>query len=473
LAVPLLRCAIERWKSGDAQAAAGVFRQLSAPGQPQGVRRAALTSLLDVDPPHRTTTIFSWLADSDPDRRLVAAGQLPTIPDDQLDSLLARLSELPDGVQLAVLEVAAARRGAAVLPTVVEMVASDRAEAQLAGIRCLGMVGDASVVPLLVDKLAGEEAIVAAAQEALVKLPRGAVTAALLDALRQRPEIRVPVIAVLVQLRCYDAIDPLIEIALDSDPSVYQPALEGLRGIADPDKTDLPRLVKLLLMSTPGRQRDEVEKTILIVTDKLPAGADRSELVRATLAAEGAEETIQALPLLGRLGGAASLEAIRTALASSDAPMREAAVRGLCNWPNADVAEQLLELASQAENDAWRRWALRAYMRVVTLPSERPEVETLHMLQSATELARVPEDRQLAIERASAVRTLPSVRWIATYLDDPELNQVACEAIVELAHHRFLRHPNMDTFGPLLDRVAEISTDPEVVQRAKRYRLGL
>ena len=71
------------------------------------------------------------------------------------------------------------------------------------------------------------------------------------------------------------------------------------------------------------------------------------------------------------------------------------------------------------------------------------------------------------------MRTLDTVAWIAEYLDDPNLDQAACQAIVELAHHRFLRHPNMDRFGPLLEKVSRISKDPDVVERAKKYRLGL
>jgi hypothetical protein len=31
----------------------------------------------------------------------------------------------------------------------------------------------------------------------------------------------------------------------------------------------------------------------------------------------------------------------------------------------------------------------------------------------------------------------------------------------------------MDRFGPILDKVSAISQEPEVVERAKRYRLGL
>ena len=95
------------------------------------------------------------------------------------------------------------------------------------------------------------------------------------------------------------------------------------------------------------------------------------------------------------------------------------------------------------------------------------------MLQKAMKLAKNAEDQQWVLSRASTVRTMDTVAWIAEYLDDPNLGQAACQAIVELAHHRFLRHPNMDRFGPLLEKVSRTSKDPSVVERAKKYRLGL
>ncbi len=109
----------------------------------------------------------------------------------------------------------------------------------------------------------------------------------------------------------------------------------------------------------------------------------------------------------------------------------------------------------------------------MTLENNRSEAETLGMLQQAMEQAQCAEDKQLVVVRASTVRTLETVDWVAGYLDDPELAQAACESIVELAHHRFLRHPNMDRFGPLLEKVSKLSRDPAIAERAKKYRLGL
>jgi hypothetical protein len=117
--------------------------------------------------------------------------------------------------------------------------------------------------------------------------------------------------------------------------------------------------------------------------------------------------------------------------------------------------------------------ALRAYVRVVTLKNARPKSETLAMLQRAMKEAENTADCKWILTRASTVRTVETVVWLAPYLDDPKLSQTACQSIVALAHHRFLRHPNMATFGPLLDKISTVSEDPKVVDLAKKYRLGL
>ncbi len=473
LAVPLVRCAealIARGKTAEAQA---IFQRLSQTGQATGVRRAALTGLLQLKNDDQPATILAWFADTDPDRHLVAAGCLKKLSDAQLDQAASRLGQLPEASQRALIEVLAARRGKDALPLVLTFAQSDKPDLRLAGVRCLAMVGDASTIPLLIETLGAGGELTKAAQQTLGALPRKEVGAALIEALTSRPAIRATVIEVLVGLKCFEAIDPLIALATQDDPAVYGPALDGLRGIADPDQYDIPRLVSLLLKTTPGKHRDEVEKTILIVSEKVPAGTDRADPVLAALAKVDPSQTPNFLPLLGRLGGPKARKQIEAALTSTDANVKAAAVQALCNWPNSEVADRLLDLATHADSESQQRRALRAYVRVVTLKSDRPETQTLAMLQNAMKLATASDDQRLIVERAATVRTMESVEWVAQFLDDPALAQAACLALVELAHHRFLRHPNMNRFGPILEKVSRTAKDPQIVERAKRYRLGL
>ena len=179
------------------------------------------------------------------------------------------------------------------------------------------------------------------------------------------------------------------------------------------------------------------------------------------------------LPVAGRLGGTAALKTIDAAVKSDNPKIRDAAVRALCNWPDATVADRLLAMVKQTQNRSHRTWALRAYIRVVSLKSERPLAETLALLRGAMQLAKADPQRRLVLQRAATVRTMDTLRWVVPYLDNPDLSQAACGTVVELAHHRFLRNPNKAEFAKPLKRVTEISNDPKLVERAKRYMLGL
>ena len=472
LAVAWLHCADACAASNSVDKARTIYVRLSRSGQSQGIRHAAMEALFRLEKDH-AATVLAWLVASDSVQRRIAAGHLACLSDAQLDQLGERLADLPDDTKTVVLETLSLRQGASRLSVMLKAAQSDKPELRLVGIRGLGAMADSSTLPFLMDRLADGGDMGKAAQEALGRLPRKVVTQELLEAIQKRPEILPGAIEILAQLRCYEAIDPLLKLAANEDPKTYEPALEGLRRIADPDKHDISRLVSLLLRLPQGRQHDEVEKTILRVCEKLPADAVRADLVLAALAKVPATDSPKYLPLLGRLGGAKALQIVETSLKQDNPEIKQAAVRALCNWPNATVADKLWDLATHSDDAACQRSALLAYVRVVTLKNDRPETETLAMLQQAMTQAQESEVRQWVLVRASTVRTMDAVAWIAGYLDDPELSQTACQSIVELAHHRFLRHPNMDRFGPLLEKVSRTSSAPAVAERAKKYQLGL
>jgi len=465
LAATLLRCANSLAAVGQTETAMKLFARLSQAGQPAGPRRAALLAALNPRN-DRETTLLEWLGDADPDHRRLAAGLLGSLSEKQLEGLVERLpdmADMADAEQLAVLSAAVRRLGARAMPLMALAARSDQPLLQLAGIRGLGLSDDAAAVPLLIDALSAGAERAEAARQALCALPREAVVEALLKALTDRPEIRRQVFESLNRLKCYEAIDPLIAMAARQDAETFGPALEALRGIADPDQRDVPRLVELLL-KVDEKNRAEVERAILIVCEK---GSDRAAPVWAALDKLNPTDRTKYLPLVGRLGGEKALRAIDAALSDADPDVRRAAVRALCNWPNADLSDRLWSIADADPNKEFRQWALRAYVRVVTLKSDRPADQTLAMLKKAMQGADNVEDQQWVLRRASTVRTMAAVDWIAEYLNDPRLDQTACESIVALAHHRFLRHPNMDRFGPLLEKVGRISRDPALGERAK------
>ena len=52
----------------------------------------------------------------------------------------------------------------------------------------------------------------------------------------------------------------------------------------------------------------------------------------------------------------------------------------------------------------------------------------------------------MLLEGIGFVRHIDTLHYVLPYLDDNDLNQSACKAVVELAHSRMLREPNKAEF---------------------------
>ena len=474
IAVAYLRCAGLLLKNGNTEAAAIIYRRLSKPGETLPTRQAALQGLLNSAGDKTTATVLKWLAADDPLKRQLAAGQLNDVKIDAATAktLLGQMSRLPVTGKILLLEALAAKQAKAVRPAVMTAAKGDDPALKQAAIRCLGAVGDAAGVSLLIEELTRKTQHAEAAEKSLAALPGAAVDRAVLAALKNAEEsTRGRLIDILLRRKSTLAVSSLLTESGSAAAAVHLPAIAALRSLATPD--DVPAMIGLLSKTAKGRHRDEIEKTILLVCKKTKNDADQAAAVLAAFAKAGETERCTLLPLLGRLGGEKSLAIVTAAMKSDNPKIQTAAVRALCNWPDARVADRLLALAKTSQNKSHRTWALRAYIRVVSLKSKRPQAQTLAMLQKAMKLADAAPQRRLVLDRVATVRTMDTLRWVVPYLDDPALNQTACQTIVELAHHRFLRNPNRSEFTPVLKKVTVISKNPKVVERAKRYLLGL
>jgi hypothetical protein len=356
------------------------------------------------------------------------------------------------------------------------MLKSDNAAVRAAALRALGPLGEAGDVPVLVKTLsaaAGSEKNLekTAAAASLARLGGPAVNGAIVAEMKTaKPAVRAGLLATLATRRAIDCIPSMLEAARDADPAVRLAALAALGQLAKPEH--LPPLVAMLLESSERPQRDATERAILQVTGRIPDAAKRADPLLAVYAGLGDEKKLALFPTLGRVGGPEVRRLVEASIVAKTAAERDAGMRALCNWPDGSVGPRLLELAKTAEEPRYRAMALAALIRVAPLPDKRPAAEKLQMLQAAMGLASRDEDRKLILKRAEAVRTMDTLRWVASYLENPTLAQQACATLVELAHHRDLREPNKAEFDRLLDRVIAMSKDAVVVERAKRYKAG-
>ena len=141
--------------------------------------------------------------------------------------------------------------------------------------------------------------------------------------------------------------------------------------------------------------------------------------------------------------------------------------------PDAAVSDRLLELLDKAADPTERELLLGALIRIAPLPDNKlNDKQKLELLQKTMALCQNDEDRARVLERANAIRTIETFRFVLPYLDDPTLAEPACRSVVELAHHQKLRDANKDEFTKALDKVIATTKNAELVERAERYKQG-
>ncbi|MGE0536398.1 MAG: HEAT repeat domain-containing protein [Pirellulales bacterium] len=419
--------------------------------------------------------VVELLAEKDKDLRALGLDQVRTEAKGPVATrqFAARLPELAPAAQVGLLSALADRGDPVAKPAVLDLLHSTRdKEVRVAAIAALGSLGDIDDVAVLLSLLSSVEADdQAAARASLVRLRGEEVPAAIAARLKSADAaLSAMLLDVLATRRAVGTVPAILEAATRDDPAVRSAAMKALGELATPEH--LPGLVRGLLKAAPGGEREAAERCVVQVCSRVDDEQNRAKPLLAILESLSPAERVILLPTLGRVGGAASLPVVEAAIADPDSARHQAGLRALCNWPAASVAQRLIELWASETDVATRQMILSALIRVAPLPDQRPDDERLALVKQVMEMCSRDEDRRLLLKRASAIRTIDTLRFLLPYLEQSDYAQQACESIVELAHHRGLREPNKQEFDRALDQVLAKSGDATVRERARRYKNG-
>jgi HEAT repeat protein len=383
----------------------------------------------------------------------------------------AELPKLPADAQAGLLRALADRGDAVARPAVLDLLKTSRDEpVRVAAISAVGALGEQADLKLLVQMLAaGPKAEQSAARASLVRLRGTTVSAGIAAEIKQAPSAAaVALIEILATRRALETIPNLLAAAVGDETAVRRAAMNALGQLAGPEH--IPGMVQGVLKSDRGAQRDAAERAIAAVSGRISDPSTRAEpLMKAWRSLDSADQNT-VLPALGRVGGPQALVVVEAAIADADAARHAAGMRALCNWPDASVAPQLIKLSQADEHTEHRSMSLAALIRVAPLPDGRPDGAKLELVKKVMTMCDNDEQRNLLLKRASAVRTVDTLRFVLPYVDQPPHGEAACESIVELAHHRGLREPNKAEFHKALDKVLAVTKDAVVIDRAKRYK---
>ena len=351
------------------------------------------------------------------------------------------------------------RRDTAPLESVLQATRSDDEAVQRVAIEAIGNVGDVTAVPRLLELLNDVE-LAGLAQTSLQRIRDRETDTRLVEVAQSAGKgTRIQLLDILNARRTVEAIPLFVDGISDDSPEVRQRCFGALSRLGQ-DSELTPILAGLAALT--GSEKDRVERLVVNMCRRLPQGAAP---VLAYFEGKGENEQQSLMPLLGRIGDARSLRTIRDSLRSKE--MSKFAVAALCNWPSADVANDLRKIADTTKDRSERIRVLRALARVAVLGgSDDEKLERLRFVMSS---ASRPDERNLALDRAKAVRTVSSLQFVLPHISDSELGKRARRTVIDLAHHRGLREENRTEFEPALKKVIPLIEDERQLERAKKY----
>ena len=391
--------------------------------------------------------------------------------EDATRRFVALLADRTPERQVELLRALADRGDPAAIPAVRELLTASRDPAvRTAAIGVLGATGGGAEVAVLSESLTSPDPERAAAKRALIVLRGDDAVAHMINmAGTGEPAVRPLAIDILAERRARAAVPLCTTAATDPDAAVRQAAMRALGKLGGPD--EVPSMVQGLLKASAGSERNEAEKALVTVCTENPGKSRAAESFLAVFKAAGDADRESLLSPLGRIGGAGALAIVDELLA--DPAKRDLGIKALSRWPDATVSDRLLELLAKAQDSAERDTLLGALIRIAPLPDNKlNDKQKLELVQKIMPLCQKDEERAKLVERANAIRTVETFRFVLPFLDDPKLIEPACKSVVELAHHQKLRDAHKDDFAKALDKVIATTKNPELAERATRYKEG-
>lgn len=385
----------------------------------------------------------------------------------------AQLAKVDTQAQVVLLHALADRGDPSARTPILEHLAKSQDEqVRAAAIAALGSVGGQADLPMLIKALSSSaNAEQAAARQALVQLSGPAISKLIAaDAKTASANVKAKLIDVLGTRRAIDEMPTLIAGSVDENPQIRTSSMNAIGQLARPDQ--VASILPGILKAAKGTERDNAERNVATICKKIDNEDQRATELIDAINKVPAEERDELLPLIGRVGGQKLINFV-TDIANSDSPARrKIGIDALSKWPDASVADKLLDIAMKTSDKAERNRAFQGYVNVCAIRDSRSDKQRLDRMKEAMNVAKSVEEQAFVINRTKNAYDVESVRFVLPYVDQDEFAQAACLTIVEIAHHRSVRDANKDEFATALDKVIQVSKDPVVVDRAHRYKRG-
>lgn len=465
-----LRCADRLAAKGQKDAAAAIYKELFAASEPMIVRVAAARGMIVTAGDKTGDVVVEMLKSSDKPIQTVAIATLKdVVKTDVIKAAAGEMSNLGAAQQAQLISALADCGDKVAMPAVLAATKNSQDYVRVTAFKAMGTLGDVSCLDVLVASAAssgGNEQ--KAAQESLYRLRGADVDQAILKKLPDADaKVKVELVRSCEQRDIRASVPVLMKTAKDADAKVRIESIKAMRALAGPQ--DMPALIEMQLAAS-GNDRSELEKTVVVVAKKISEDKGQAANVLTALpAAKDLDAKCSLLSVLGKIGDPAALPILRDALGDKEDKIKDAAVRALSDWPTAAPAADLLKVAQTSENQVHKTLALRGYVRLAGLKSNRPAEETTKMYKDAMALAADASEKKMVLSGLGSTDSFEAMQMAAGYLDDKDLKDEAEAAVIKIAEERVKNSPRISAqTRDILQKVIDGTTNDSVREQAQK-----
>ncbi|MCK4750848.1 MAG: HEAT repeat domain-containing protein, partial [Bacteroidales bacterium] len=255
---------------------------------------------------------------------------------ENLDILLKDLPDLPTASRIHLISAVAAKGDLSFRKKILEATSEEIQDVRTAAIRALGYIGKPEDV-IFLAKLANEKRGTEQelARQSLSILRGTGVNESIIGGISESEAgIKAELIRCTGERNITEAINLLFETASDADKTVRRESIGALGKLAPSEK--IPEMISLLISSPNRRERQEAERAVFALIQKMPEASDRSAAILESLTGLDDPAALASLiSILGMIGDNKDLDVLRGYLNSDDGLVQIAALKALSGWQNA------------------------------------------------------------------------------------------------------------------------------------------
>ncbi|MCX8160758.1 MAG: HEAT repeat domain-containing protein [Candidatus Saccharicenans sp.] len=307
-------------------------------------------------------------------------------------------------------------------------------EARTEALISLGKIGDDSLVEFLVRKSAssrGQEKN--AARESLLALRGKSVDDKILEQLSSSPEpsIRNELLLAACERNIRESREYFLKEA--ANPSADLALVSrGLRAFGDIGLAE--DLLKVAFLTEDEAFRDELAGIMAAWARQSARPEARSAYFRNLLGKEtdpGRQAIL--ITIIGKIGERNSLPVLRNQAKSQNLTIREAAIRALCDWPEVEARDDLLEIARTSLDLREKVLAIRGLVRLTASEKYRRPEAVVESLKEIYALCSRAEEKKLVLSVFPDFPCQPALEFCRVLVGDPEVGLEARTALEKIS----------------------------------------